>query len=116
MIKQIIVKDSEYNGEIIKTYSWLNDDLFIVERKKKDGRLIDTHYHSRSDGKSHRIDGPAKVYYHYNHTSTIFVVEHYFLKGDYIGSGREGFWALWDLSDDEGKSSKNMLNLLAKYS
>ncbi len=103
----------QYEGETIIHRTWQENRHIIVERKKKNGKIIDIIYYE--EGKINRLNGPASSYFHYK-GDLLFVVEHYFIKGNYIGSDKDGFWALWDLLDDDGRSSQNMLNLLAKYS
>ena len=54
-----------------------------------------------TNGKFHRLDGPA--YEHSNGTKI------WYFKGKWLGSGDEGFWALWDLLDEEQRSDWKLL-------
>jgi hypothetical protein len=114
MIKTIMVCDSIYDGETITYSSWWENDCIVIERKKKDGRLIDLDYRSKHDGLAHRTDGPAKLFYYYR-KGVEFIVDHYYIRGDYIGSGKEGFWALWNLSDEKVRASTSMLKDMLRH-
>jgi antitoxin component YwqK of YwqJK toxin-antitoxin module len=93
------------------------------------------------DGKSHREDGPAIIYYHpdgsirteyfylngrlrresgpaivwYNSDGSISEGK-FFLNGEFIGYNEEGFWALWGNLTEEQRKNPELLKYLARFS
>ncbi len=82
------------------TKEWRLNDAF----HRLDGPALERANGSKQwwfHGKIHRIDGPA-VEFGDN-------IKVWYFNGKWLGYGDEGFWALWDLLDEEQRSDWKLL-------
>jgi hypothetical protein len=62
---------------------------------------------------SHRACGPAYIYYR---ADSSIVVEMFILNGEFLGTNKKGFWALWDRLDDKKRQNQELLKYLMRLS
>ena len=65
------------------------------------------------DGKPHREDGPAIIWYH---SDGSILEEDFYFHGKYLGINDKGFWALWDSLTDEQRQKPELLKYLVRFS
>ena len=65
------------------------------------------------DGYLHRDSGPAQISYHPDGS---IEYEAFHTAGEYLGTGKIGFWRLWEILDEEGRKAPGILKCLARYS
>ena len=107
-------KDSD--GFIYK--EWGNDD---EKYHRESGPALICYYPDGSikielfyvAGKFHRDSGPASTYYHPNGR---IILEEFYIAGEFLGDNKKGFWALWEILDEEGRQAPDILKCLVRYS
>jgi antitoxin component YwqK of YwqJK toxin-antitoxin module len=65
------------------------------------------------DGKFHRELGPAVICY--NGDGSI-KIERFYLNGEYLDYNKKGFWKLWDNLTEEQRRNPELLKCLARFS
>jgi hypothetical protein len=65
------------------------------------------------NGRIHREDGSAEIYHHSDGSINL---EYFCVAGQPLGFNKEGFWALWERLDEEGRQAPDILKCLARYS
>jgi hypothetical protein len=105
-----------------------NDGLLRKEWKDEDGQLhredgpSRIYYYSDGSieweqfniaGKLHRKSGPAQI--RYSRDGSI-ELEAFHIAGEYLGRDKGGFWALWEILDEDGRQAPDILKCLARYS
>ncbi len=88
---------------------------------REDGPAIIWYYHDGSirteyfylNGKCHRESGPAYTCYYPDGS---IEDEWFYFNGNYIGSGKLGFWKLWDILCEDKRKNPEFLKYLARFS
>jgi hypothetical protein len=93
------------------------------------------------DGKSHREDGPAIIWYNSDgsifeegfylndvshresgpaiisyHPDGSILEEDFYLNGKHLGTNNIGFWVLWDRLDEDKRNNPELLKYLVRFS
>ena len=64
-------------------------------------------------GQLHRDSGPAIISYDLDGS---IECEVFYISGKLLGSDKEGFWALWEILDEDGRQAPDILKYLARFS
>jgi antitoxin component YwqK of YwqJK toxin-antitoxin module len=88
---------------------------------REDGPAIIWYYHDGSirteyfylNGKCHRESGPAYTCYYSNGSTKD---EWFYLNEKFLGKDENGFWALWYRLDDKKRQNPELLKYLARFS
>ena len=64
-------------------------------------------------GQPHRDSGPAIISYDLDGS---IECEVFYISGKYLGSDKEGFWALWEILNEVERQASEILKYLSRYS
>ena len=88
-------------GEVFMSYKEIKhpDCSFRREWRTEDGRI-------------HREDGPAVIYYYPDGS---IKTEAFYINGKFLGTDKEGFWKLWDRLIEDKRQSCEILKCSSKF-
>jgi len=104
----------------IRSKSWIRLTNGKYNLHREDGPAYINYYDDASifyeqffkNGHYHRLDGPAATRYFPDGS---IEYERFWIDGEFIGTGEQGFWKLWDRLNKEERSNVTLIKTMMKY-